>query len=148
MNHAADFLEAADRHCQARGVRLTDTRRRVLELALAQSGVVKAYDVLAALQKERGQVAPPTVYRALDFLMAHGFVHRLETLNAYVPCPHPEAEAHGSQFLICEECQETLELDTSGIADRLRDQARQQGFQPRRHIVEVYGVCAKCRGTH
>ncbi len=61
MNHAADFLEAADRHCQARGVRLTDTRRRVLELALAQSGVVKAYDVLAALQKERGKVAPPTV---------------------------------------------------------------------------------------
>ena len=80
--------------------------------------------------------------------MANGFVHRLETLNAYVPCPHPEAEAHGSQFLICEECQETVELDADDVADRLRSHARDRGFEPRRHVIEIYGLCAQCRSAH
>jgi Fur family zinc uptake transcriptional regulator len=148
-HHASsDLLGRLEIACAERGLRLTELRRRVFELVADSARPVKAYDLLEKVRKQgAGPAAPPTVYRALDFLMANGFVHRLETLNAYVPCPHPEAEAHGSQFLICEQCQETMELDASGISDRLRDQARQQGFQPRRHIVEVYGLCAKCQGA-
>lgn len=149
-HHAsADLLGRLEFACAERGLRLTELRRRVFELVADSSRPVKAYDLLEKVRKQgAGPAAPPTVYRALDFLMTHGFVHRLETLNAYVPCPHPEAEAHGSQFLICEECHETMELDTAGIADRLRAQAKDQGFEPRRHIIEVYGLCAKCHSAH
>lgn len=143
------MLGRVEHACAERGLRLTELRRRVFELIADSTRPVKAYDLLEKVRKQgAGPTAPPTVYRALDFLMSHGFVHRLETLNAYVPCPHPEAEAHGSQFLICENCQETLELDAGGIADRLRAQAKEQGFEPRRHTIEVYGLCARCSSGH
>ena len=149
-DHAsADMLGRVEHACAERGLRLTELRRRVFELIADSTRPVKAYDLMEKVRKQgAGPTAPPTVYRALDFLMSNGFVHRLETLNAYVPCPHPEAEAHGSQFLICEHCQETLELDAGGIAERLRAQAKEQGFESRRHTIEVYGLCAKCRAAH
>lgn len=146
---SADLLGGLEKACSERGLRLTDIRRRVFELVVADPRPVKAYDLLEKIGKEgTGPAAPPTVYRALDFLMRNGFVHRLETLNAYVPCPHPEATDHGSQFLICEKCQETLELDAKGIAERLRVQAKEQGFKPHRHTIEVYGLCARCSEAH
>lgn len=144
MNHAADFLEAADRHCQARGVRLTDTRRRVLELALAKSGVVKAYDVLAALQKERGQVAPPTVYRALDFLLAQGLLHRVDALNGFIVCQHLDCP-HESLTLVCEACGRVTEFDGSDILAALRAAAAASGFQARRADVVLSGTCQECQ---
>ena len=149
-HHAsADMLGRLEFACAERGLRLTEMRRRVFELIADSTRPVKAYDLLEKVGKQgSGPAAPPTVYRALDFLMANGFVHRLETLNAYVPCPHPEAEAHGSQFLICEECQETVELDADDVADRLRSHARDRGFEPRRHVIEIYGLCAQCRSAH
>jgi Fur family transcriptional regulator, zinc uptake regulator len=148
-HHAGpDLLARLEQACSERGLRLTEIRRRVFELIAANVRPVKAYDLLEKVGKQgSGPAAPPTVYRALDFLMSNGFVHRLETLNAYVPCLHPEAEAHGSQFLICEKCQETVELDAKGIAERLRLQAKEQGFKPHRHTIEVYGLCAQCSGS-
>lgn len=135
--------------CEARGLRLTQLRRRVFELIATATKPVKAYDLMEKVRAHgEGPAAPPTVYRALDFLMLNGFVHKLETLNAYVPCPHPEAGQHGSQFLICEQCQDTLELDAEDISRRLHDQARAQGFAPNRHIVEVYGLCQRCSKAH
>jgi len=146
---SADMLGRLEFACAERGLRLTELRRRVFELIADSGRPVKAYDLLEKVGKQgTGPAAPPTVYRALDFLMANGFVHRLETLNAYVPCPHPEATAHGSQFLICEECQETVELDAEDVAERLRSHARERGFEPHRHVIEIYGLCAQCRSAH
>lgn len=149
-DHGSDsMLGRLELACTQRGLRLTHLRRRVFELIAASARPVKAYDLLEKVKAVgEGPAAPPTVYRALDFLMLNGFVHKLETLNAYVPCPHPEVGAHGSQFLICEECLETMELDAADIAARLQEQARAQGFQPRRHVVEVYGLCARCLPAH
>ncbi len=144
-----DMLKRVEHACAERGLRFTELRRRVFELLAASARPVKAYDLLAQV-REHGSApaAPPTVYRALDFLMDNGFVHKLETINAFVPCPHPDAGAHGSQFLICEQCLETLELDAAGIVDQLHQQSRAQGFEPRRLNVEVYGLCARCRSAH
>jgi Fur family zinc uptake transcriptional regulator len=141
-----DMLKRVESACAERGLRLTELRRRVFELVASSTRPVKAYDLLTKVREAgAAPVAPPTVYRALDFLMDHGFVHKLETINAYVPCPHPESGAHGSQFLICDQCQETLELDVLSVAPRLAQQSREQGFEPRRMNVEVYGLCARCR---
>ncbi|MDX1710009.1 MAG: transcriptional repressor, partial [Rhodovibrionaceae bacterium] len=101
--------EAADL-CRQRGARLTPIRRRVLELVWASHKAVGAYEILDALRSEHAGAAPPTVYRALDFLIAQGFVHRIESLNAFVGCPHP-ADRHAGQFLICLDCGAAAELD-------------------------------------
>lgn len=147
VHGAEDMMARVENACSERGLRLTPLRRKVYALITEHGRPVKAYDLMQQVRSiEEGPAAPPTVYRALDFLIAHGFVHRLETLNAYVPCPHPQEEAHGSQFLICERCLQTRELDDSSIQLRLQQQARAQGFEPNRHTVEVYGLCAQCQG--
>src|SRR5690606_29397539 len=91
----ADALDAAERVCAGRGARLTELRRRVLELVWQSHRPVGAYPLLAALGRDGHAPAPPTVYRALDFLQAQGLVHRIESRNAYVGCPHPETDHTG-----------------------------------------------------
>ena len=96
-------LSRADRQCREKGQRLTTIRRRVLSLILQNHEPVKAYDLLAQLREDNPRAAPPTVYRALDFLQEEGFVHRIATLNAFVACGEP-GDVHGGQFLICSDC--------------------------------------------
>jgi Fur family zinc uptake transcriptional regulator len=137
-------LDRAARLCARRGVRLTPLRRRVLELVWRGHAPVGAYDILALLSAETGPVAPPTVYRALEFLQAHGLVHRIESLNAYFGCERPDA-AHGGQFLLCTECGAAAELDRGDIADAARRAAERLGFVVERQTIELRGRCPRCR---
>ncbi len=129
--------------CGARGARLTPLRRRVLELVWASHRPVGAYAVLDALGRRGGAGAPPTVYRALEFLLAHGLIHRIESQNAYVGCCQP-GERHAGQFLICSSCGNAAELDGDAIAAAVSAEARRHGFAIARQTVEVSGVCAGC----
>src|SRR4051794_6447763 len=103
-------LDRAARLCARHGARLTPLRRRVLELVWRGHAPIGAYDILGRLSPKIGAVAPPTVYRALEFLRAQGLVHRIESLNAYLGCERP-GEAHGGQFLLCSGCGAAAELD-------------------------------------
>ncbi len=89
---------------------------------------------------------PPTVYRALDFLLEQGLVHKLESLHAFVGCSHPE-HAHSSQFLICSECGVVSEMDNDSIKRSLRKAEKATGFMTKRPIVELLGTCAQCQST-
>ncbi len=135
-------LARADALCAERGVRLTAQRRRVLELVCRAARPVGAYEILDQI-RDGAAAAPPTVYRALDFLLEQGLVHKLETLHAYVGCTHPE-HPHVSQFLICADCGDVTELEDEAIAGSLRSVAAETGFEPRRPIVEVIGTCSSC----
>ena len=137
-------LGAAEALCADRGLRFTALRRRVLELVWQSHRPVRAYDVLARLGREHRGAAPPTVYRALEFLLENGFVHRIESLNAYVGCGDPDA-AHAGQFLICRECRTTAELDDRAITRTIADRARRLGFSADRQTIEVTGLCPECR---
>jgi Fur family zinc uptake transcriptional regulator len=146
-DHAACIDAALDRAaelCARRGARLTRLRRRVLELVWQSHAAVKAYDLLAALGRKGGSAKPPTVYRALDFLMAHGLVHRLESLNAYVGCPQPDAP-HDGQFLICNACGNVSEFEARAIQTAIEVQAAGSDFAVEQRTVEVRGVCRGCR---
>lgn len=140
----ADAVKAAESACRRRGSRLTPLRRRVLELVWSGHRPVGAYEVLEHLSAEQGRVAPPTVYRALDFLREHGLVHRIESLNAYIGCARP-AETHAGQFLICRTCGTTAEVHDPGIEAALRQRAGALGFAVERETVELRGVCPGCR---
>ena len=139
-----DALQRAAELCARRGARLTALRRRVLELVWQGHSAVKAYDLLAQLSGEDGSAKPPTVYRALDFLMAHGLVHRLESLNAYVGCPQPDA-SHMSQFLICNACGTVAEFEAAAIETAIVEEAQRAGFEVETQTVEVRGRCRHCR---
>jgi Fur family transcriptional regulator, zinc uptake regulator len=148
-DHALCIDAALDRAaalCSRRGARLTRLRRRVLELVWQSHSAVKAYDLLGELDRGSGAAQPPTVYRALDFLIAHGLVHRLESLNAYVGCPQPEA-AHDGQFLICDACGTVSEFEAPAIEAAIAGQAADLGFMIGQRTVEVRGTCRSCRGS-
>jgi len=137
-------LDAVERVCEARGVRLTALRRRVLELVWQGHRPVGAYDVLDALSRERGRVAPPTVYRALDFLLHHGFIHRIERLNAYIGCPQPGTN-HVGHFLICRQCGSAAEVADARTDRAIAREAAAVGFSVERETVEISGTCPGCR---
>ena len=141
-----DALGKAAALCARRGARLTDLRRRVLELVWQGHEAVKAYDVLERLGRAPGAAKPPTVYRALDFLMAHGLVHRLESLNAYVGCPQPE-RSHKERFLICDVCGHVAEFDSAALRTAIAAGADGQGFAVRGETVEVHGLCQRCQAA-
>lgn len=140
----SEAMEAAEQVCAERGLRLTALRRRVLSLVWDSHRPVGAYDVLEALSEDGRRAAPPTVYRALEFLMEAGLVHRLDSLNAYIGCADP-LEPHAGQFLICRECRAVVEIDAAEIKDMVGREARAKDFSPEQVMLEVQGLCAACR---
>lgn len=140
----AQALDAADEGCRRSGARLTDLRRRVLELVWCSHRPVGAYAVLEALGRDGFSPAPPTVYRALDFLLAQGLIHRIERLNAFVGCTHP-GQPHGAHFLLCSQCGAAAELNDSRIDNAVEDAAGRLGFTVARKTVEVEGLCPACQ---
>lgn len=133
--------------CAERGVKFTPLRRVVFEAPLEFNGPVGAYDLIRALQRRLGkQVAPPTAYRALEFLRQHGFVTRIETRNAFLPSTHPEDPSAGV-FFLCNHCGSTLEVDLAGLDAEFSSRAARLGFSVGRRVVELQGTCADCRDT-
>jgi len=139
----SNALATAEALCQRQRQRFTAIRRRVLELVWQQHKPIGAYELLELLQRD-GRTAPPTVYRALDFLQQLGLVHRIASLNAYVGCAHPGVP-HDGQFLICESCKSLAELDVPAITSAIEQSAASSGFEPRRHTIEIMGLCPGCR---
>ena len=140
------MLDRAEALCVRRGARLTGLRRQVLGLILEAEGPTGAYDLLDRLRARRGAAAPPTVYRALDFLQEQGLVHRLERLSAFVGCieAHGHGHDHPAQFLICRKCGRVTELDDQDLAQALAAAAARVGFAVAGATVEAEGLCASC----
>ena len=137
-------MAMAERVCAARGARLTKLRRRVFELVWSSHTPIGAYELLRLLARERDGAAPPTVYRALDFLREHGLIHRIESLNAFVGCCTP-GQAHAGQFLICSACGTAAEIDDPRVNAAIERRAGEMGFTVRRKTIEVEGLCPPCR---
>lgn len=140
----ADALAAAENHCQATGAKLTPIRRRVLELIWQSHKPAGAYDLLAQLGSDGQKAAPPTVYRALDFLVEQGLVHRVESLNAFIGCIEP-GHAVQQEIFICRQCGVATEINDPELGTRIQQDARALGFQVERQTIEVVGVCRDCR---
>jgi Fur family transcriptional regulator, zinc uptake regulator len=137
-------LQAAEALCRASGARFTPMRREVYAHMLAAAAPLSAYDLLDGLKRRLGKpLAPPTVYRALEFLLEQGLIHRVESTHAYLTCVHP-GEAHQSLYLVCTECGTTEELDDHQIGGLLQQRARKSHFKPRKQVVELQGTCEKC----
>lgn len=140
----AEALGAAEIACKKEGHRLTPIRKRVLELVWVSHEPVKAYDILDRIRNEKKGAAPPTVYRALDFLQELGFVHKIESLNAYFGCGAPGHEGSG-QLLICQDCGEVAELDDTQIYELIEAKSSRLGFEIAKQIIEVEGLCSGCQ---
>ncbi|MCC7427637.1 MAG: transcriptional repressor [Alphaproteobacteria bacterium] len=163
------MLGRAEAVCAQRGAQLTALRRQVLGLILSSDVPMGAYALLDQLRKLRRGAAPPTVYRALEFLLDNNLIHRIERLNAYIGCalePHGAGHAHGAsteacagehehecnghvhaaQFLICRSCGTAIEMDDAALEHALNKAAKAHGFTIASASIEAEGTCAKCGG--
>src|SRR5579863_348929 len=149
------LLDRAEAVCEHRGAKLTELRRHVLGLVLDAASPTGAYELLDRLRQSRRGAAPPTVYRALDFLLEQGLVHRVERLSAFVGCvagctaEHAEGESHthAAQFLICRQCGRVIEMQDQDVSAVLAQAAKAAGFSISGATIEAEGLCSTCRGA-
>jgi Fur family zinc uptake transcriptional regulator len=139
-------LRIAERVCTARGVRFTPVRRRVLSLIWRSHEAVKAYDLLDQLRAYDPGAKPTTVYRALDFLREQGFIHRVESLNAFIGCSDVEHK-HELFLLICDRCNRVQERPAIGVMEAIAGEIHSAKFVPRHKALEVHGLCEECGGS-
>ena len=138
-----DNMAQIEARCAKEGLQLTSVRRRVLEILLHEHRALGAYDILDKLRSEGLGSQPPVAYRALDFLVTHGFAHKIERLNAFVACAHP-GKVHDPAFLICRKCDGVAEAQTKSARGQLGSSAKIAGFHIERAVLEAVGVCPNC----
>lgn len=137
-------LRAAEEICRRAGVRLTPHRRDVLAILLTAKSPLTAYEILDRLRPREASATPASVYRILDFLMAQGFVHRIESAKTFIACAMPD-HAHPNQLLVCRQCGSVVEAEDQGLVDAAQRLGRRLGFALDRKTVELVGLCASCQ---
>jgi Fur family transcriptional regulator, zinc uptake regulator len=139
----AKAVQTADRLCAERGVQLTTIRRQVLELIWGSHRAVKAYDLLDQMKPLKQSAKPATVYRALDFLLEQGLIHRVESLNAFIGCSCSERQ-HEQLLLICVQCHEVEERPGILVMKAVSKELEQADFTAHRKAIEIQGICKHC----
>jgi len=139
------LLKKAQQVCHQRGVRFTQIREQVFLLLAKQHGAIGAYDLLDQLKLIDNSAKPATIYRALDFLSKQGFVHKIESINAFVMCHHFGDCNHPVQLLICDQCGYVEESQSNDLAQAIKKMAITSGFIVKHQIVEAHGLCAQCQ---
>ncbi|SIR45824.1 zinc uptake regulator, Fur family [Aeromonas sp. RU39B] len=140
------LISRAQHLCEQRGLRFTAIRQQVFRLLAQHGNAISAYELLDQLRLTEPGAKPPTIYRALDFLLEQGFAHKVESLNAYIFCCHFD-HAHPMQLLICDGCGNVVELHDSAIDRAFLEQARLHGFTITNKTIEAHGQCAQCAPT-
>ena len=144
---ADERIALAESICRSRGSRLTPLRADVLKLMWASRQPLGAYELIDRLTEQTGsKINPPTVYRALDFLIEQDFVTRIASNNTFVPCPHPE-RPHTCLFFICGGCGSSTEIEDARIEQLLTEDASDIGFNVTHRVVELQGTCASCEAS-
>lgn len=137
------LIKKVEAFCEDEGIRFTEPRRHVLEIIASSETPLVAYDILAQLGKKLPNPKPPTAYRAIDFLTENGFIHRIESLNAFVIC-QTDHRHEGSQFLICDDCHKVTEAHLCHLPAPLSEKTKAEGFHMSRWNVELHGTCRDC----
>lgn len=138
-----EALGTAEHLCVVRGVQLTPIRHQVLELIWESHKAVKAYELLDRIKPLQAAAKPATIYRALDFLIEQGLIHRVESLNAFVGCSS-SGHQHEQLLLICKRCHEVEERPATSVMQALSQEFDQAGFIVHSKAIEVHGICVKC----
>ncbi|WP_322102925.1 Fur family transcriptional regulator [Paraburkholderia sp. J41] len=139
-------LAMAENYCRERGEKLTPIRRKVLELLLASGRATKAYSLLDEMRQIHPGSAPPTVYRALDFLLSAGLIHRIESINAFAVC-HDLTQCQHGILVVCQQCGNVTELHEPKLRQALVAQIEAAGYRLAGDGIELKGLCAQCQAA-
>jgi Fur family zinc uptake transcriptional regulator len=134
--------------CQEKGAKLTPTREAVLDILWQSRCPQGAYQVQEQLSKTLGKkIAPPTVYRALEFLLSLGLIHRISSLNAYIGCPFPKS-IQSNLFMICDNCGTTAQVIHYPLNEILQKISDKTSFKLESQSIELIGLCPLCNAAN
>lgn len=139
------IIDKIETLCKKRNIKLTTQRRTVLDIMLKANKAMSAYDLLDLLKVSEPQAKPPTIYRALEFLLEQGFIHKVESSNSYIICPHFQDPEHLSILFICDICQQIIEKHSENIEKQLKQLAQQNKFLIKHSVLEIHGECHLCQ---
>ena len=137
-------IQNAEETCLKFSLNFTPIRKKVLEIISSNHKPSRAYDLLEKLRDDGFCDKPPTIYRALDFLIENKIVHKLNTINAYVACFDEESEEI-SCFLICEMCQEIEEFHNKNLNKVLTNIGKKRGIEIKNLNLEIGFKCQECK---
>ncbi len=146
MSDQSTIVDQAELFCALHKERLTTPRLEVLKIIAGSLKPLGAYEVLKRLGEVIKSPKPPTAYRAIDFWEESGFIHRIESLNAYLAC-HADHKHKGGQFIICDGCGMALEIHICKLPESLKKNTEENQFAPLSWSVEVHGLCEKCQAV-
>lgn len=129
--------------CEQNGARFTAIREKVFRLLADIHGGIGAYELLEQLKQTEPGAKPATIYRALEFLTEQGFIHKIESSNAFMLCHH-FGKHHPAQLLICDNCGSVTELHSKVLQQEFNSQAEAHGFVIQHQTIEAHGVCKSC----
>jgi Fur family zinc uptake transcriptional regulator len=138
-----ECLEDAENFCLRRGARLTSLRRLIFEILLTEDKPVKAYEIIEYMRDRGQRVTPASIYRTLEFLLRHGLAHRINVLNAYVPCTIRH-EKHAVLMFICSACRGATEIDDYILYDGVLSRLDALGISLQDGCIEIQGTCRNC----
>ena len=144
MAELSSLMAMALARCEQRGARMTAHRQHIYRLIIESQNAISAYDLLAQLRLTEPQAQPPTVYRALDFLLQQALIHKVESTSCYIACCQLEQKNHCSQLLICTQCGMVTESNNAELFALLQEKSQQYGFNASHHIIESHGICQAC----
>jgi Fur family zinc uptake transcriptional regulator len=137
-------LTTAEHLCTERGVQLTPIRHQVLALIWESHKAVKAYELLDRIKPLKAAAKPATIYRALDFLITQGLIHRVESLNAFIGCRCSDHQ-HEQLLLICKTCHQVEERTPEKMLKALSTELQNAQFTAHSKAIEIHGICNHCK---
>ena len=140
-----DAMKQIETYFIKKNLQFTPLRRKVFEILSRDHRPLGAYEILGTLGKEGHSSSPPIAYRVLGFLIEHGFVHKIQGLNAFIACSNPNHN-HSPTFVICRKCEKVAEIDekNSGICFQYPGI---EDFRVEKTTVELTGICTSCSDT-
>ena len=123
---------------------LTSLRKAVLFSLWNAQKPLKAYDILDYLVKIKPNMTAATVYRALDYFMGLGLLHKIESIQSYTLCTSPEQHRPSEMLMVCHACHQVIEVYNVRLCELLRQLASDEIFQLSQDVIELRGLCVHC----
>jgi Fur family zinc uptake transcriptional regulator len=132
-------------YCSVIGLKLTSLRKTVLFILWEDRRPLKAYEILEKLSVLKENSTAPSIYRALDYFLHYGVVHKIESIQSYTLCESPDKQLPSEVLMLCSQCNGVKEVYSEDIRTWVQRLAKENQFCLGQAPIELKGVCKSCQ---
>lgn len=129
---------------ERKGLSSTRQRKLVLNEVFRNHDHFEADEIVDALKKRKLRVSRATVYRTLSYLEECNLIRKVDLGHGHSHYEHTLGHAH-HEHLYCGKCGQIIEFSDSILEGQIEKIAELNGFTITNHMVQIFGVCKKCK---